>query len=65
MVYSDCKGPSPGTGLGMRLVSMGSNILCRNVHISLRQGKGSGSIVSYYASLRSLYHPLPGRVQCE
>ena len=35
-----------GTGTG----SMGSNILCRNVHTGLSQGQGPGLIVSYCAS---------------
>ena len=39
-----------GKGLGMGLGSMGSNILCRNVHTCPRQGQVLGPILSYCAN---------------
>ena len=51
-----------GTGLG----SMGSNILCRNVHPGPMQLLIPGPIVSNCSFSNSLYHPCPGpRVERE
>ena len=47
MVSSHYTGPGLVMGQGTGLGSMGSNILCRNVHTGPRQGEGPGSIVSY------------------
>ena len=48
---------------GQGLVSMGSNILCRNVHTGPRQGHGLGAIVSYCASPIPCAGPSPDPVQ--
>ena len=50
MVYSHCVGTEPTMELGAVAVSMGFNILCRNVHTGLRQERGPGPIGSYSAS---------------
>ena len=50
MVYSHCPGPGLETGQGPWTASMVSNMLCRNVHIGLRQRQVPGHIVSYCGS---------------
>ena len=55
----------PGQVQGMGLGAMGTNMLCRNVHTGLRQGKESGSIVSYCADPVPCTCPGPVPGQCE
>ena len=43
-------GNGNGTGAGTGAGSMGSNILCRNVHTGLRQGQGPEPIIFYCTS---------------
>ena len=49
VVYSYCKGAGLGAGPWMEPGSMGSAILCKNIHTGLRQIKWPGLIVSYRA----------------
>ena len=63
MVYSHCTEPGPETGPGMTPGSMGSNILCRNVHTGPRQGQVPEPINSYYA--RPVLCTSPSPVKCE
>ena len=44
---------------------MESVVLCRNVHIGLRQGQGPGPIISYCANAVSFTGPAPGPVLCD
>ena len=49
MTYSHCTGTGPEQVQGTAPGAMGTNILYRNVHTGLRQGKEPGPIVSYCA----------------
>ena len=65
MVHSNCTVTRPGMEQGLGLGSMGSSILCRNVHNSPRLGQGPGPIVSYCACTVPCTSHGPGPVQCE
>ena len=65
MVYSHCMGTGPTMEQGAVAVSMGFNILCRNVHTGLGQERGPGPIGSYSASTNQCTTPGTSLVQYE
>ena len=65
MAYSHCTGIGPGQVLGTELGLMGPDILYRNIHTGLRQGKEPVPIVSYCAGPIPSTCPGPVPVQCE
>ena len=65
MAYSHYTGTTLGQVHGAGPGVMGPNILYRNVHTGLRQGKELGSIVSYYAGPVPSTCPGPIPVQGE
>ena len=65
MAYSHCTGMGPGQVQRMGPGAMSPNILYRNAHTDLRQGKEPRSIVSYCAGPAHCSCPGPFPVQCE
>ena len=65
MVYSHRTEMGPGMGPGLEMESIGSNILCTNVHTGLRQGQGPGTIVSYCVIKIPFTSSSANPVQCE